>query len=85
MVFDNEFLKYLYYQFLFRLSKRKFWKNPGRTDLWWQNLINEKTFSKEWFKNIRMDFDSFMKLTDMLRVFVTPNSKHLGKIKALYG
>ena len=74
------FLKYLYYRFLFRLSKRKFWKNPGQTDLWWQNLINENKYPKEWFKNVRMDFDSFMKLTDMLRVFVTPNPKHLGKM-----
>ena len=47
--------------------------------MWWQNLINEKTCPKEWFKNIRIDFDSFMKLTDMLRIFVTPNPKAFRK------
>ena len=28
---------------------------------------------------MRMDFDSFMKLTDMLRVFLTPNPKAFRK------
>ena len=30
-------------------------------------------------KKIRMDFDSIFKLTDMLRVFVTPNPKAFRK------
>ena len=30
-------------------------------------------------KKIRMDFDLFLKLTDMLRVFVTPNPKAFRK------
>ena len=48
-------------------------------DLLWQNLINEKTHKKECLENIHLDFDSFMKLTDMIRVFVTPNPKAFKK------
>ena len=55
-------------------------KKPGCTELWWQNLISEKTRPREWFKNIRMDFDLFMKLTDMLGVLVTPNPKSFRKM-----
>lgn len=57
------------------MNKRKYWKIPGRTDAWWNNLITAKMPADEWIKNIRMEFNTFMKLTDLLREYVTPNAE----------
>jgi hypothetical protein len=31
-------------------EQRKHWMNPGRTSLWWENLINGETLEEEWEK-----------------------------------
>ena len=36
--------------FRFVRGKRKVWKKPGRTDIWWQNLLCGKLPEEEWKK-----------------------------------
>eukprot|EP00794_Sanderia_malayensis_P002802 gene2802-3242_t len=38
----------------FLRSKRRNWKNPGRTDEWWRNLMDRKMLPEEWNTNFRM-------------------------------
>ena len=40
---------------------------PGRTDAWWQNLINDRLPPKEWKKNLRLTKADFMKLVDLIK------------------
>ena len=42
--------------------RRKFWKKPGRIDIWWQYLINGILRNEEGKKNLRMPRQVFMKL-----------------------
>ena len=56
-------------------NRRRFWKSPGRTDLWWDNLISGKMPADEWSKNLRMDYQAFLKLTNLLREYVTPDAE----------
>ena len=44
--------------------KRCFWVTPGRTDLWWQNMIQNRCLEEDW----RMSKNEFMKLVDELRI-----------------
>ena len=44
--------------------KRRFWVTPGRTDLWWQNIIQNLCLEEDW----RMSKNKFMKLVDELRI-----------------
>ena len=59
----------------FRLSHRKHWKNPGRSDIWWSNLLSGRMVGEEWLKNLRLDYPSFFKLTDLIRHKITPDVK----------
>ncbi|XP_057290960.1 putative nuclease HARBI1 [Hydractinia symbiolongicarpus] len=52
--------------------KRRRWINPGRTDLWWQNLYSGALLEQEWCQNLRMDYPTFMNLVDKIRVEVEP-------------
>ena len=44
--------------------KRRFLVTPGRTDLWWQNMIQNRCLEEDW----RMSKNEFMKLVDELRI-----------------
>ena len=33
---------------------RRFWIRPGRTNLWWKNLITDKMVNEEWKENFRL-------------------------------
>ena len=48
-------------------GKRRFWVKPGRTDLWWQNMIQNRCLEEDWRKNFRMSKNEFMKLVDSYR------------------
>ena len=54
-------------------GKRRFWVKPGRTDLWWQNMIQNRCLEEDWRKNFRMSKNEFMKLVDELRPFLIPS------------
>ena len=45
-------------------GKRRFWVKPGRTDLWWQNMIQNRCLEEDW----RMSKNEFMKLVDELGI-----------------
>lgn len=50
-----------------RLTKRKYWVRPGRTDQWFKNMMEGRCAEEEWMENFRMRRDSFEKLCDKLR------------------
>ena len=45
-------------------GKRCFWVKPGRKDLWWQNMIQNRCLEEDWRKNFRMSKNEFTKLVD---------------------
>ena len=55
------------------MNKRRKWKNPGRTEIWWSNLLSGKMLGEEWVRNLRMDYPSFMRLADSIRIQISPN------------
>ena len=52
--------------------KRCRWTNPGRTDKWWQNMLNGKLKDEEWQQNFRMTRPQFMELADCVRPSLEP-------------
>ena len=50
-----------------RRKKRSCWHKPGRTDLWWENILNGLSLEESWRKNFRMSKDDFMELVTELR------------------
>ena len=54
-------------------QRRRFWVKPGRSDKWWQNMIDRKFVSDEWKKNFRMPKEQFMELVDELRPYISPS------------
>ena len=32
---------------------RRVWVRPGRTNLWWENILNRKVLDQEWKENFR--------------------------------
>ena len=48
-------------------GKRRFWVKPRRTDLWWQNMIQNRCLEEDWRKHFRMSKNEFMKLVDSYR------------------
>ena len=57
----------------FLRSKRRNWKNPGRTDEWWRNLMDRKMLPEEWNTNFRMSREDFFKLEEKLRPYILPS------------
>ena len=55
--------------------KKRFWIKPGRTDLWWRNMIEGRCLDEDWKKNFRMSKTDFLKLVDELRPFISPNPR----------
>ena len=54
-------------------QRRRFWVKPGRSDKWWQNMMDGKCVSDEWKKNFRMPKEQFMELVDELRPYISPS------------
>lgn len=60
--------------------KRKspsFWITPGRSDIWWKNILNGISAPEEWKENFRLTKDSFFDLCEELRPFLTKISTRL--------
>jgi hypothetical protein len=55
-----------------RRKKRSCWHKPGRTDLWWENILNGVSPEESWKKNFRMSRDDFMELMAELRPYISP-------------
>ena len=54
-------------------KKKRFWMKPGRTNLWWRNMKEDKCLEEDCKKNFRMSKVVFLKLVDELRPFISPN------------
>ena len=61
-------LRYVRRRAVFRRGRH--WRNPGRTEQWWQNLYNGILPESEWNKNVRMDRDVFIALADEIRLYL---------------
>ena len=55
-------------------SLRTCWIRPGRTDMWWNNFVNDTVLAKEWKENFRMCKANFFKLCNELRPFLQKKS-----------
>ena len=53
----------------------RLWRNPGRTEQWWQNLYSGILPESEWKKNLRMDRHVFMAIADGLRPYLQPRGR----------
>ena len=60
-------------------NRRRRWKNPGRTDLWWQNLCTGELLREEWLLNLIMDYSTFRELVDELSPVISPNMNSFRK------
>ena len=56
-----------------RRKKKRYWKNPGRTEKWWQNMLDGSMLPEEWIVNFRMCRNDFMKLEEKLRPYIRPS------------
>ena len=56
------------------MKKRKYiWVVNGRTDIFWQNLLNGLSPDWSWKKNFRMNRDMFFELNNLLLPYLAPN------------
>ena len=55
--------------------RRSHWIRPGRTDLWWRNMIDGLCLPEEWKKNFRMSKENFMELVDELEPYIAPSPR----------
>jgi len=60
-------------QRILRRKKRSCWFKPGRTDLWWENILTGVAPEEAWKKNFRMTRNSFEKLVTKLSPYISPN------------
>ena len=56
---------------------RRFWVRPGRTQVWWQNFLNNIVVDEEWKENFIMTKNTFMELCEELRGHLQKNDTHL--------
>ena len=56
-------------------KKKRFWIKPGRTNLWWRNMKENKCLEEDCKKDFRMSKVEFLKLVDELRPFISPNPR----------
>ena len=54
-------------------TPKRHWINPGRTSLWWDNLLNGNTLAEEWKKNLRMTKNDFLYLVNLVRIDLEPD------------
>ena len=73
-VFDNNYGTSL----IRKIRKpRRYWRAPGRCKGWWRNLQAGYSEAEEWKQNFRMSRESFYKLCDELRPFVTRKTTNM--------
>ena len=53
-------------------KKRSKWVQSGRTDAWWQNMLNGLSADHEWKRNFRMSKEMFGELCEKLRSYISP-------------
>ena len=53
-------------------ARRSCWFKPGRTDQWWQNIINDIAPEEAWKKIFRMLEEAFLELAEKLRPLISP-------------
>lgn len=51
-------------------DKRKYWVKPGRTDLWFKNILKGEADESEWYDNFRMNKESFFTQCDKLTPYL---------------
>ena len=47
---------------------------PGRTDLWWQNMVNDVLPESEWYANFRISKKDFNDLVEMIKPYAEEKS-----------
>ena len=52
---------------------------PGRTNILWENFINDKVVDDEWKKNVCKSKPNFMKLCDQLRPYIEKETTRFRK------
>ena len=53
-------------------KKRSKWVEGGRSDAWWQNMVNGLSADHEWKRNFRMSKEMFGELCEKLRPCISP-------------
>ncbi len=64
-------------------KKRKLWFKPGRTDLWWQNLVNGEAMDECWRKNFRLTREEFDDLVKQLEPQISSGNSPSPNYRAL--
>ena len=57
----------------------RYWVRPGRSNIWWTNILNNKATLEEWRENFRMSEASFYMLCEELRPYLTKQTTELRK------
>ena len=57
----------------------RYWVRPGRSNIWWTNILNNKATLEEWRENFRMSEASFYMLCEELRPYLTKQTTKLRK------
>ena len=57
----------------------RYWVRPGRSNIWWINILNNKATLEEWRENFRMSEASFYMLCEELRPYLTKQTTKLRK------
>ena len=57
----------------------RFWKRPGTTNAWWENVINDKVIAEEWRENFGMAKASFIQLCNELRPYLLKQTTQMRK------
>ena len=52
---------------------------PGRSNIWWENFLNNKVVNEEWKENFRMSKSNFMKLCNQLRPYIEKKTTRFRK------
>lgn len=65
-----------------RLNKRprrkeRIWCRPGRTNIWWENILANRTCTEEWKENFRMNRRHFFELCERLRPRLTGQNTNM--------
>ena len=58
-----------------RRKPRSTWVKKGRTDLWWENMVNGLSPAEDWKKNFRMYRPEFEELCNELRLYILPDPR----------
>ena len=51
-------------------KKRQFWVRPGRTSVWWDNIVAGIAVEEEWKENFRMSRAPLVALAERLRPYI---------------